>query len=126
MTTQPELPFDVRPPTLLVEGAAWFSNWLLAHPDGPGPGGAWPGRAIASAIGRPWSEATRRLFRAYRNSAGPLIVSGPAGYSHVRHTPLEARAQAARVRLAQARKMAREAIRELRALDAAGAISGTP
>lgn len=124
-SAQTELPLDApdRSPDLAADGAAWLTAFLAANPAGPGRGGAWPGREICRAIGRPWNERSRRRLRAFRALAGPIIVSGPDGYQHVLHCSLSARRRAAEIRLAQARRMAREALRELRALHAAAAIS---
>jgi len=118
ITAQAELPLDGPGPMpdLVAEGGAWFAAWLAAHPKGPAKHGAWPGREICRRLGRPWNEANRRKIRAFRESAGSIIISGPAGYQHVMHCPLDARKAAAKIRLAQGRKMADEALRELNAL----------
>lgn len=127
-TAQSELPLSgsKNMPELAAEGAVWLIAFLAANPEGPGPGGAWPGRKICEQIGRPFDEKSRRLLRAFRESAGSVIVSGPRGYQHVSHCTVEDRRKAAEIRLAQGQKMARDAIRELRALKALAAISRTP
>lgn len=121
--SQSELPLnDPGLPDNLEAGAAWLAAFLMAHPKGPGRGGAWPARSICRHLGKPFSEANRRRLRAFREAAGRNIVSGPNGYQHVRCADLETREIAARIRLSSARKMSREAIAELRALSAAKAL----
>ncbi len=105
------------------KGSAWLLAFLIANPKGPGPSGAWPGREICSQIGIVWNEKSRRKLRAFREAAGPSIVSGPHGYQHVEHTPISVRRQAAQIRLTQGRKMVTEALRELRALTALESIA---
>lgn len=113
-------------PDLAAEGAVWLIAFLAAHPDGPGPGGAWPGRKICEQVGRPFDEKSRRQLRAFREAAGAVIVSGPRGYQHVSHCSIDDRQHAAEIRLGQGRKMASEALRELRALQVLRKLSATP
>lgn len=125
---QSELPLEGPGalPDRAEEGGAWLAAFLMAHPKGPGKGGAWPGRSICAKIGHPWNESSRRKLRAFREAAGRVIVSGQYGYQHAAHADLDTRRHAAARRLAQGRKMASEAISELRDLDGARKLLAKP